>query len=228
MTEQDKVDKALELIRKYVPETKVSFKSDSKLHKAIDKLLKLLGNSRYLSECWTTLHTWMARPVITQETTYLGEWQIMLHEGRHALDSKKLGAVPFGIVYLCPQFLSILGFLVMPLVLLGIVSTAWWWVALFLVCLAPVPAVGRAIIELRAYKVSLLTAYWANDLPYPKEYIEAIAETLAGPVYYWMWPFKTVTKEYLSKQLDQAIKGASLNDPYLEDCKALSLTLKET
>jgi hypothetical protein len=230
LTEQQKLDLSIDLIKKYVPKIKVTLKSQSKLHQLIDRLLKVLGNTKYLSECWTTLHTWIARPTMCDDSPYQNEWEVILHEGQHAIDSSKVGAIPFAFIYLFPQLLGIATILyavaLVPLLIYG--ASLWFLLGLIgLIFLLPLPAIGRTYLELRAYTVSMGVAYWAGTLDDETFWIDSVASIFAGPIYYKMWPFPRVIKWWFTNKLEGFKAGLPIIDPYVNDCKKLALAFKE-
>ena len=229
LSEQDKVDKAVELVKKYVPNLKVTFKSQSRLHRAINKVLTALGNPRYLSGNWTTIHTWLARPTMVEDSPHPREWEVILHEGQHAIDSSRLGALPFAFLYLFPQLLGALcvlaALVLVPFILTGLSP---WFLLVFLggFLLLPLPAIGRTYYEFRSFSVSLGVAYWAKNIDDEEFWIDSVTEIFAGKIYYKMWPFKKLTKKWLQDKLEEYKRGTQLS-PYLADCKKLALEFRE-
>jgi hypothetical protein len=228
LSEQVKLDKSIELVKKYVPNLEVTLKSDSKLHKAIDKLLKLLGNTKYLSDFWTTLHNWVARPTMVNDSPYQDEWQLILHEGQHAIDSTRLGRLFFSAIYLFPQLLGIaatlLALVLVPFIITGLSP---WFLLLFVggLFLLPLPAIGRAYLEARAYEVSLGVAYWSGTLGDEEFWIDSVCSIFSGNIYYKMWPFKKLTKWWFTKTLNFFKAELPIESAYLNDCKALAKEL---
>lgn len=112
--------------------------------------------------------------------------EILMHEMVHEYDRKKLGNMLFTLIYLFPQFLGLLS-------LLSILSFIWPWMIWFLafsVFLLPLPAPGRAWLEVRGYRINVAIAKLFNG--------ERYAEVFAGMIfnrqfksssYYWMLPF---------------------------------------
>jgi hypothetical protein len=121
--------------------------------------------------------------------------QTLSHETMHEYDRKRLGTVPFTLLYLFPQVLGALGFLS----LLAFWNLSWLWCLLFFLFLAPLPAPGRAYLELRGYKVNMmyhLSLGWPPE-PTADHYAK---KHFVGPAYYFMMPFKGwVTKRLLDR-----------------------------
>lgn len=121
--------------------------------------------------------------------------QTLSHETMHEYDRKRLGTVPFTLLYLFPQVLGALGFLS----LLAFWNLSWLWCLLFFLFLAPLPAPGRAYIEVRGYKVNMmyhLSLGWPPE-PTADHYAK---KHFVGPAYYFMMPFKGwVTKRLLDR-----------------------------
>ena len=111
--------------------------------------------------------------------------ELLAHETIHEYDRMRLGTVRFTAQYMFPQVLALLA----CFSLLAFWSSWWLLSLLFLTFLAPLPAPGRALLEIRGYKVNLAFAKidgWdvrllANNI---------VERQFAGPNYYFMMPFK--------------------------------------
>ena len=112
--------------------------------------------------------------------------EIMAHETMHEYDRKRIGGFLYTMMYASPQIFALLA--------LGAIGAIWnsWWLLclLFLLLLAPLPAPGRAHIEIRGYRVNMMLermkAY--GD---PQAYAEWAADKqFCGPAYFFMFPFK--------------------------------------
>ena len=113
--------------------------------------------------------------------------EIMAHETMHEYDRKRWGSFLYTMMYSSPQIFALLS--------LGAIGAIWnsWWLLclLFLLLLAPLPALGRAYIELRGYRVNMMLE---RMKPYGnvQEYAEWVADTqFCGPAYFFMFPFKS-------------------------------------
>jgi hypothetical protein len=110
---------------------------------------------------------------------------ILAHETLHEHDRKRLGTVPFSLLYLLPQVLAVFGLLS----LLAFWDLSWLWCLLFFLFLAPIPAPGRAWIEIRGYKTNMSlqkTSGWIPELLASEIY----ENYFGSPDYYFMMPFK--------------------------------------
>lgn len=229
MTNAEKNQEAIDLIKKYVPKVKVTLKSKSLIHRWVNRFLSLLGNKIYQELTWTTLGSWIARPTIVETGGVGNEWQILLHEGQHTIDSKNWGSIAFGLIYLFPQIFGIFGVFyaiaLIPALILGAPLYLLWGL-LMLVCCAPIPAFGRTIIEFRAYTVGLLVEYWSGTLKNEEERLKTFTDTFAGNVYYYMFPFKGYLMTAFIRELNR-IKSDPALTGYLKDCKELAIRLKQ-
>jgi hypothetical protein len=227
MTYKDKYNKSVDLVKQYCPNLTVSLKKDSKLHRAIGWILGKVGNKAYMTDYITTIGQGVAVP--GDDPAMPGVWQVILHEGRHAADSQKLGNWLFGAIYLMPQLIGILGILyciaaLTVIALGGPLTLLWGLVALAFV--APLPALGRALVEARGYTVSLAVSFWYGALTDGQNYINSLVEIFSGPGYYFMFPFKGLVRKYFQKKL-QALQANTLDlDPYLAACKTLAIEFR--
>lgn len=116
------------------------------------------------------------------------QWDVihtLAHEAIHEHDRVRLGNFPFAMLYLFPQILAVLGFLS----LLAFWNLSWLWCLLFFLFLAPIPAPGRAWIEIRAYRVNVTLARYSGwD---PRLVIDGIySRNFGSAAYFFMMPFK--------------------------------------
>ena len=141
------------------------------------------------------------------------EIEILAHEYIHLHDRQRLGVI-FNIIYLSPQIFSLLA--------IGTIWNSWFLLALLF--LLPWPSPGRAWLEFRGYKTSLLMKYWIlSSLSPGKERIiwhyinnEALEWTLdqfTGSNYYFMFPFRS----FLRKRFINELKYATMDDDNLTD-----------
>jgi len=214
LTEQQKFDEAVACVKHFAPKFRTSLKSESKFHRMVGKLLASLGNKGYMDAFWTTIGSWCARPSVCDDGAIEDEWRVVFHEGRHAADSAKLGFVPFTFIYLFPQVLALLA-LALPIIALlgGPICLLWGFLAL--VALLPIPALGRAYMEYRAYVVTMVTAYWTQKIEDEDEYIAGIVKYFTGPYYYYMMPFGGLVTKAFKKKLQELKTGTFELDPYL-------------
>jgi len=200
-------------IKKYVPKWRTGAKKDSRLHKIIGIVADpLLGYNVYF---WTTVGFTASYPAGSST-----DWVTLCHEGVHGIQNKKFTRVLFNFLYLCPQILFPICF-----VLLGAFLSPWYLIGI-LGAFLPLPAPFRAYAELEAYKLSVMLAVWViNRENYIDDYIDRIAGTFfAGPSYFWMWPFKAHVKKQLhgAKLLAQTWgDGPTGAHPYIKDIQSL-------
>lgn len=230
MNAQKKFDEAVRLVSLYVPNYKVTFKSQSRLHRAVGWLLSKLGNTQYLSSFWTTIGNWTARPSICEKGATETEWQVILHEGQHAKDSKAIGFLTFCFLYLFPQIVGILGVLfgIGCLVAIPLGASPWLLLGLLsLLFLLPLPALGRAILEARGYTVTLAVAFWSGDVGNGEAFLKAFEDNFVGGAYYYMLPIRRIVRWYFRGKLQELKTNTMALDSYLAACKTLCFTLKD-
>lgn len=217
---EDRVTEALGVVQGFEPRTTVVWKDHSRFHRAVGWLMTRLGNPDYLSGFWTTIGHEIGRPT-SDRISPAGSWEIVLHEGVHVLAAKKWTSVLYGLAYMLPQALGILG----PL--LGVILAAVLWKAWplwFLVAglgLAPMPAPWRWSLELDAYRVSLAVKQWYSG-SVPDYRIAEISASLAGPGYYYAWPWRASTSARLRAWVEEVRQGTARMDEYLLACRALA------
>lgn len=223
LTEQAKYDGILTAIRAFVPDFNTELKVNSKTQKLIGNFLGWLGNKLYMECYWTTIGKTVYRPTACGVSALEDEWQIMLHEGRHVDDCYKLGIVLDTFLYLFPQIIGMLGVLyalvVIPVVALG-GPMALLWGLLSLLCLAPIPSLPRALMEARAYTVSLAVSFWCGLIKDEEGYINDLADRFVDTSYYFMWPFKSLVRNYFRGILKDLKEGVLDLDPYLVMCRS--------
>jgi hypothetical protein len=181
----------------------------------------------YLNSFWTTFKNTDGRPNCAK----LGmeyEWSVMAHEGRHAYDARRLTFPLFALIYGFPQWL---GLLAVPLAVLLVCLTGSWLGLLGLLALgflAPIPAIGRTILELRGYRVSMSCDFWTYNggIDFSHE-IKSFLEIFEGGTYYYMGA--SLLKGYVENKLNYYL--AELNagkgyqgDTYLTTVRNLALS----
>lgn len=213
MTAQEKFDQIVEDVKQVVPNFRTTLKSQSKFHAFLGWILARLGNPNYMTGYWTTIGSVCARPTVCDTGALEDEWKVIAHELQHARDCNKIGFLPFAFLYLFPQIIGILALLLVPFIFIYHISLYY---LLFLVCLAPLPALGRAYIEYRAYVVTLATCFWTKSLPENEELcIDWITSSFIGPGYYFMFPFKGMVKNIFTAKLNELKTGTFVLDSYL-------------
>jgi hypothetical protein len=228
--EQTKLDKSIELVKKFCPDFTVSFKKDSNFHKLIGWFLSKIGNPRYNTAYITTIGQNMALPIAYKESCFKGLWQTVLHEGQHAQDAQKVNNYIFGIAYLFPQLIGILGVLYTIAIAIALPLGAplfLLWGCLSLIFLAPLPAFFRANTEIRGYTVTLAVDFWSGTLGDEEQYLNWLVNVFSGPNYYYMWPFKCWVRSYFASKIKELKSNVFYLTPYLAACKVLSKELAQ-
>lgn len=109
--------------------------------------------------------------------------EILAHETVHEYDRKRLGTVPFTLLYLFPQILAIFSLLAV----LAFWNMNWLTCLFFLLFLLPIPAPGRAWLEVRGYKTNMslgrLKGWDPNLLSF-----RIIRDNFMSVNYYYMMP----------------------------------------
>lgn len=199
--------KAIDLVRKWVPGFKVISKQESRLHRIIAKILAMTGNKRYLDGFFTTIGYTVGVPSRSKDY-----WDVLFHEGRHAIDAKKISRLLFGFLYLLP--------ITMFPVFVGLSLLYSPWFLIGLVCFAPLPAIFRTVLELRGYKISLAICFWHTknfNYSIQDKVIENISKRFTGSDYYYMWPFGSQIDRALDSWFYRLKSAEVLKDPYLMD-----------
>jgi hypothetical protein len=221
MTELEKFSDAASHVKYFAPKFNTILKKDSKLHQTIGQVLSRFGNPDYMSYYWTTIGQTVGRPSICNNGPVKDEWQTIFHEGRHASDANKLSTILFALIYLSPLWLGLIGILyalaLVPALLLGAPASLLWGL-LLLLGLLPVPALGRALLEIRGYTVTMCVLFWSGEFN-DKTMIPWIVSQFTGSGYYYMFPFKGFLTKYFQKKLSELKTGTIKLDAYLSLCK---------
>ncbi|NDC23033.1 MAG: hypothetical protein EBZ49_02725 [Proteobacteria bacterium] len=118
---------------------------------------------------------------------------VLAHETIHEFDRKRLGTLSFTLAYLFPQILASLSLLSV----LAAVNPAWLLCLFFLLFLTPIPAPGRAWLEIRGYKTNLSIAKlcgWDTNL----YSFKIIQDHFVSPSYYYMMPIRSWVSKHLT------------------------------
>lgn len=126
-------------------------------------------------------------------------WQVTVHEMVHAYDMRTWWRMLWwGFLYLCPQILAL------PCLILAFVHSWWWLFGLSLV--APLPAVGRYLFEIRGYTGTIATHIWlGEEVP---EISDWYVKQFTGTYYYYMWPFRGMVVRSLERNRDKILDGS--------------------
>lgn len=191
------------------PGFQVRVKEDSKLMSILGALLFWIPFANYATTIGSKVYIPRRWFDDAEAGTTEWPWRVLAHEIVHVHDKQKmpLGIFGFSVVYLFPQVLAVLALLS----LLGFALGAEWaWTLLFLLFLAPIPAVGRAWAEKRGYAMSMAANYWANGHILLGAQ-DGIVAKFTGPDYYFMWPFKKSTSLWAAR-LESDLWSDKLHD----------------
>jgi hypothetical protein len=202
---------AVALVQQKFP-IKIQYKDQSWFMKLLGSLL--FFNPQFMTSFTTTIGNTTYYPSENYVKIHpITAFTILLHESIHVYDSKKITNLLFTLGYLFPQILVLL---FIPLFLLGYFVPA----LCTLLFLAPIPAYFRMLFEKRAYMVSLYSLNKVNlkynlgiDL---NTHIGTVFDNFKGSTYYFMWPFKSLEKEF--NDAVQKIKNNErpFNDPVFD------------
>jgi hypothetical protein len=217
-----RVQEAVELVRKFCPDFKITPKVSSRMHRVIGGILGLLGNSGYLQTFWTTIGFKAYYPPLRNNGFSPTAWTLVLHEGKHAIDALKTSRPLFSLLYLSPQVIGIAALVMSPVVLVA--GWSMWWL-LGILALLPLPSWARYVLEARAFEVSVCVDYWwwgGIEQNSVEGYVEGwLVASLCGPDYYWTWPFKPTVRSRFVSYISRLKQGKVEMTPYLLACREL-------
>lgn len=140
----------------------------------------------------TTIGKTIYLPAKFMEGQDIHVMDVLAHETKHIYDSC-IYSFLYEIGYLFPQILALPFFIASLLV-------SWYLLIPTLICLAPLPAYFRYLIEMRAYRVNLMVAKHAlkyDDVGMMRVKLW-ITKQMTERWYYFTWPFK----QYVMKNLE--------------------------
>lgn len=216
----DNFDQAVTLIERYVPKFVVKDKARSKIQRVIGWVFTKLGNPNYMTDFYTTIGqtTWL--PTEFDRTIGI---DTILHEGRHAIQYQR-SPIAFLFKYLMPQLIGVVGILWTLFSLASWVLGGSWNIGIanlvVIAFLAPVPALGRYLLELEAFKATLATRFWSGQDISDEWQEQNIVQYLGGAGYWWTWP-KTIIRIQLAWWVNELRSGTAKLDTYLLDIKEL-------
>jgi len=210
-------DDLLAVAQKYSPKTKVVPKATVWWHKAIAKILAIVGNDSYLDGYWTTIGYTIYQPGKQVDKK---RWSVVPHEGGHSVQAKTWTRPLFGSLYLMGTPVWLL-----PALLFSWPFFVWlpWWSGLiftlsFLLLSFPPFGLCRAHWEFQMYGLSLAIQYW-RGYSIDSGYIEDRARQFTGPDYFYMYPCKSSAEKKLRAYLNDAKTGKIFDGPYGEYMK---------
>jgi hypothetical protein len=205
-------DDLVKTAQRFAPRFKVISKDDSWLHRSIGFFSKL-----YKTEYWTTIGSTVAHPVGFNPA--IG-WKTIPHEGRHAVQAKKVSEPIFLFAYLLGHFAwAIIGLLLLLTVSIPLWATVNWWSGLIplsvFLLVSPIPfAYFRYRWEKEAYTLSIAMEYWTTG-HVTDIFLERMADQFVKWFYGWMWPFGRSSMRKKLKQARELVKSPSfLEDDY--------------
>lgn len=191
-----------EVAQKHHPKAQVVKKSESKLMKTINWVVKRF-NPEFMDYITTIGATIYVPDDFVERNDETQVVEILAHETQHIIDYVA-SPVLFTLSYLFPQVLALLSVLA-----LGAIFNTWmllWLIAL--VFLAPIPSPGRYKTELRGYRTSILFArhrtvfdgYRYARIGYSDQEMmqlhKWISDQMTTASYYFAWPFpKQIEKD---------------------------------
>lgn len=201
------IDRIIANSKKYI-DFEIAYKEDS-------KFMKFLGAVLFFNKDFHKYITTINNTIYFPNKNYFIEKPVssistLLHELVHVSDKNRLTFPLFALLYLSPQILFLFCiplFFVLPIK----------FALIALLFLAPLPAIGRAWLEFRAYCMSLYVAHVLSDqynVLVDFQGMKAnILKQFTGAPYYFMFPFKSV----IDRKLNQAFDNCLHNKHPFED-----------
>lgn len=199
------INRQIEFLKKHNKNIKVVNKEDSKFMKFLSVLL--FFNKDFMTKYITTIGDTIYFPKSLMSKLPKSEIaSVIAHEFVHIDDSHKDKL--FKWKYLFPASAAPLFLLLMPFYF-------WIGLALFVLCLLPLPAFWRKKYELRAYKMTLASYHaYRNGNVDDKEWdlhVNFINAQFTTSAYYFMWPFG------VKKELYDFVNKLKSNDILSQD-----------
>lgn len=167
---------------------KIKIKEDSWLMQFLGKLM--FFNKNFLKGYISVIGNTIYFPKDIYENDAITAF-VLTHELRHVKDYQTWSFPLVALIYLFPQLLA-------PLFVLGFFLHPLWFLCLLF--LLPIPALGRAWIEIRGYGTDIAIRH----LLYPdkdKSIAEYKIRAFLDGSYYFMWPFRKCVKKWLKKEV---------------------------
>lgn len=185
-------------IQEFAPRFKVGPKKARWHHRFINRFMSAIGmmkKNQYLNDYWTSFASTAEwdnddRP----GEHYTQDWDVLPHEGKHALQVRRNSMFLFGPLYICGTFLyTLFGILLsLPLFITGaFVEALPWWSGFFplglgLLLSSPWPfGHWRGRWEMQAYKLSIAITYWRQGRVAPHQ-MQHWLKQFKGSEYSWM------------------------------------------
>lgn len=185
------------LVEKYINEISKKYsknfnikskKNPSGLYYIVRPILKIFNkdiDEKFITVLFGTV--WVPENFLNNDE--MNVLEVIAHETVHEADRKRLGTILFTITYLFPQILCLGSLLSVLAIWFG---NGFLWSLLCLLFLLPIPALGRAYLELRGYRMNVLFMTQADkvSLSSLEPYLYYIATNFTSANYYFMMPFK--------------------------------------
>ncbi len=184
------------ITKKYEPNAKIVFKSQSKLMKLIEKITWLF-NKYFMTDYITTI----GKTIYVPDDFWDGQdnncFETIAHETIHILQYKK-NKRTFYLDYLSPQINIIWSFL----------AFVNLYFLFFLIFLFPLPSKSRIAIEKEGYAMSISVRYWLYGKGALTDmYLNDIKEQFTSSAYYFMcWD-----KYYVNNMINNIIYNLESN-----------------
>tara|TARA_A100001515_G_scaffold8967_1_gene7499 strand:- start:598 stop:1245 length:648 start_codon:yes stop_codon:yes gene_type:complete len=207
--EQRELSAKRQRLTRHITEQISGFEIKSKQDSLLMKILSYLVffNKKFMTSFVTTAYPKVYVPQLPwKEGEHIGAIATLAHEYVHLSDRKRMGWL-FNLLYISPQVLFVFGLL----------SFYSLWFMLFFLFILPIPSIGRAWLEFRAYRMTMACYYWLSDYELPTDWL---ARYFTNSSYYWMFPFK----KYISNKFKEAlvdIKKDKLTPELLEIKKVI-------
>lgn len=174
-------------------------KSSSAFMRAIGKLM--FFNKGFMTDYITTIGSRVYWPNMEQMYMHPDRaFGAVFHEAQHAADYRWNPFI-FVLTYLAPQVFFILALISVLAIFFG----NWWLFGLLaLLFLLPLPAIGRAILEMRASSCEMALNLWRyGEQTISVKHMEGLVARFTGPDYYYMLPSRKLVEwlayRYLGK-----------------------------
>lgn len=204
---ENKLDRLTSHIKDQIPSFELRSKKESNLMRLLSAVL--FFNKEFMTNYVTTLYPRVYVPEIPWKKPLTSQINVLAHEYVHLKDRKKLGWL-FNILYLSPQLFALLA--------LGAFWNIWWLAALLF--LLPLPSPGRAWLEFRAYKMTVVLHWHLTGDRISPYWLQS---QFTGSGYYWMFPFKKSMERRILNVIEDVESGKFLSPEISEILEVLEI-----
>jgi hypothetical protein len=196
-----------ELLREYLEQARLRYGVEV-VEKTSSKFMRMLAtlmffNKTFLNGYITTIGTRIYWPNVEQMYMHPDTaFGVLFHEIQHAADFKNSPAF-FVTTYLAPQIFFLITIVAILAAFFGNVWLLWLLAILFLL---PMPAIGRAIWEMRGTSCGMALRAWDN-IEISDVYVKAVVGRFTGPDYYFMLPSKKLVVWLLNRYKKRISEG---------------------